>query len=196
MSDELLKTRLSKGPTQVTKLEQLGQNARYRLHLPNGVVLFQFASLFNDKSAANVQIVSVRGDAGVKSDAISLNLQLLGIVPVRAAGNDMWFANWTETAFDTYDIKTTNFDTWCAPYAGGIAEFPSDELTHADIKSLFVNQQKVTVENHRVWASQFDKWMPMNVGTQEIAFTETKLCLDGRLYVKADAGWIVLNKKA
>jgi hypothetical protein len=187
--------RLVRSSMQVTKPEELISGMAYRLFLPEAVVLFFFQSMIGDKGLARIQITSIKGSADLQVAITDIPLTYLGLMPVKTAGVDAWFPHWIEVAADALNTST-DWSKLTSRYSGGLLECLGDSYLQADIKGMNLSSKKFTCENWRYWAPEFGRWYPMTNGmSAEFSFTETILYPEGRILVKCENFWAILNPK-
>jgi len=196
MTESLTNSRLVRGPTQITKVEQLVQSMFYRFYLTAGTMLFELLSIAADKGNVKVRSVATKGTVEIAGPDIDTSM--LGIVPVKSMGHDAWFPHWLEPALDAYIsaiVAARIQPPFINTFVGGVLENFGDSYVQADIKAIDVLYRKITCDKHRMWAPEMNRWFPMEGQQPELVFTDVFIYPDGRVAAKVDNFWVTLNPK-
>jgi hypothetical protein len=202
--DMLVAKRVYHGPTQVIRAEQLNPHMTYRLYLSDATLLFALLSVVMEKALAKVQILSVKGNTDIKVGTLDLSLAFLGVAPSKVATQDQWYPHWTETALDAYTQQTypqafqsnpSPAGQFVAAFTGGVFETFNDFYSQAEVKQFSISNRKVICEHWTMSSPEFGGWLAVPDMPAEYIFSEAVLYADGRLAIKCEAFWGILNPK-
>lgn len=190
-----------RGPTHVTEALNLLEGMTYRLYIPGITVLFSVSSKNLEKGAVKASIISVKGDdqqlkAGTTKE---WELSYLGLAPVMVAGQNRWYPHWIETAVDAFprntDRYTANPTKFPVKYEGMTLECFSDNYITCDITGFSIDTNKISCGSWKMWAPELGKWYQVQEMPKELIFSDAILYQDGRMAVKCESYWVILNPK-